>query len=94
MDQKNPEIISHIYFVMGVRINLSANIVYDIPSSKGLAMDNEGLEVSPVLERKPYPRSDTSLTQVDLDILSRQQDPSLGDSGISVRYCGQRSSDA
>ena len=70
---------------MGVRINLNANIVYDIP---GAAMDNEGLEVSPTLERKVFPRSDTSLTQVDLDILSRQQDASLGKGladGVSVR---------
>ena len=69
---------------MGVRINLDATIVYDIPGS---AMDNEGLEVSPALERKVVTRSDTSLTQVDLDILSRQQDASLAD-GVSVRYWG------
>ena len=68
---------------MGVRINLSANFVYDIPCYPGsVAMDNEGLEVSPVVERKQYTRSDTSLTQVDLDILSRQQDASLGTTQI------------
>ena len=71
---------------MGVTINLDATIVYDIPCYPGAAMDNEGLEVSPTAERKVFPRSDTSLTQVDLDILSRQQDASLGD-GVSVRYC-------
>ena len=70
---------------MGVTINLDATIVYDIPCYPGAAMDNEGLEVSPTVERKVFPRSDTSLTQVDLDILSRQQDASLAD-GVSVRY--------
>ena len=70
---------------MGVTINLDATIVYDIPCYPGAAMDNEGLEVSPSVERKVFPRSDTSLTQVDLDILSRQQDVSLTD-GVSVRY--------
>ena len=69
---------------MGVRINLDATLVYDIPCYPGAAMDNEGLEVSPVVEKKQYTRSDTSLTQVDLDILSRQQDASLSN-GISVR---------
>ena len=73
---------------MGVRINLDATLVYDIPHYPGTAaMDNEGLEVSPVVERKQYQRSDTSLTQVDLDILSRQQSVTVSD---ARRYIKER----
>ena len=72
---------------MGVRINLDATLVYDIPHYPGAAMDNEGLEVSPVVERKQYQRSDTSLTQVDLDILSRQQSVTVSD---ARRYIKER----
>ena len=53
--------------------------VADLPSP---GEDNEGLETSPGTERKTkYTRSDTTLTQVDLDILSAQAnvETSLGD---------------
>ena len=36
-------------------------------------MDNQALEASPVTERKPYTRSDTALSAIDLDILNKQK---------------------
>ena len=51
--------------------------VTDLPSP---GITNEGLEVSPGTERKnKYARSDTTLTQVDLDILSAQANVGSGE---------------
>ena len=62
---------------MGVRLNLTPTIIRESEDtdSELAGVDNAGLEVdteTPGLERKHYARTDTSLTQVDLDILSKQ----------------------
>ena len=62
---------------MGVRLNLTPTIIRESEDtdSELAGVDNAGLEVdaeTPSLERKHYARTDTSLTQVDLDILSKQ----------------------
>ena len=53
---------------MGVRLNLTPTIIRESEDtdSELAGVDNAGLE------RKHYARTDTSLTQVDLDILSKQ----------------------
>ena len=62
---------------MGVRLNLTPTIICESEDtdSELAGVDNAGLEVdteTPGLGRKHYARTDTSLTQVDLDILSKQ----------------------
>ena len=47
-------------------------------------MDNEALEVSPVTSRKPYTRSDTALSAVDLDILNKQKNVKVNDISVGT----------
>ena len=47
-------------------------------------MDNVALEASPVTSRKPYTRSDTALSAVDLDILNKQKNVKVNDISVGT----------
>ena len=68
---------------MGIRLEINGNLV-DHFEHLGGVMDNGGLEASPATERKPYARSQTTLSALDLDILNQQKNATNGDN-VSVK---------
>ena len=67
---------------MGIRLEVNGT---PIEHFEHPGMDNGGMETSPSSQRKPYPRSQTTLSALDLDILNQQKN-ATSDNNVSVKY--------
>ena len=67
---------------MGIRLEINGKVVDHF---EHLGMDNGALDVSPASQRKPYNRSQTTLSALDLDILNQQKNATNSDN-VSVKY--------